>query len=374
VIYLDHNAGSPLRPEALAAMEAALRVPGNPSSVHAAGRAARDLLDGAREKVARALSCRASEIVFTSGATEAATLAVRGTLSRSARKGLVITAVEHPCIQELAHEFHATVIPVDRRGVPDLAALRAAVGPETALVAAMWANNETGVLQPVREIADLAHRAGALYLCDAAQAIGKLDVDLARFPADFLTSSAFKFGGPRGMGLLFVRAGTALAPVLAGHQERGRRAGTEDVPGACGLAAALEAAVGRREADVARFATLRDRLEAGLLAAMPGAAVNGAGADRLPHTLSIRLPGVDAEALLMALDLAGICASAGSACTSGSTVPSGVLTAMGLTPAEARSTLRLSVGWSSSETDVAAALEKIPVLAAQVKAAIPTPG
>ena len=376
--YLDHNAITPMRPEAKAAVTAALDVFGNPASVHAAGRAARDLLDHARAQVATALGARLPEIVFTSGATEAAALAIRGVLGAApaGREDLVVTSVEHPCVLGLAESLRAggrnvTVLPVDGRGVPDLAAAAEAVTPRTALVCAMVANNETGVLLPVRELAALARDRGALFFTDAVQAVGKVELDVRTLGADLLALTGQKFGGPRGAGALWVKSGLRLAPLLGGTQERGRRAGTENLPGIAGLGAAIEAATARREVEQRRVGALRDRLEAGLLAAVPGTRVNGSGAPRLPGTLSVTLPATDAEALLIALDLEGICASAGSACHSGSTNPSSVLRAMGLSVAEARSTLRLSLGWSSDDGDVDAALEAIPRLAARVQAEIP---
>ena len=376
--YLDHNAITPLRPEAAEAVRAALGVFGNPSSLHAAGRAARDLLDAARARVAVSLGVRPAEVVFTSGATESAALAVRGALGAAppGRREVVLTAVEHPCVGDLARALAAggtpvSVVPVDRLGLPDPDAFRAAVTERTAIACAMLANNETGVVLPVRELASAARGKGALFFCDAVQAVGKVEVDAAALGADLLALSGQKLGGPRGAGALLVRPGVALAPVLGGHQERGRRGGTENLPGLAGLGAAVEAASARRAAESLRIAALRDRLEAGLLDRVPGARVNGAGAPRLPTTSSITFPGVDGEALLMALDLEGICASAGSACTSGSARPSHVLQAMGLAPGEARATLRLSLGWCSTGDDVDRALEVIPPLVRRVRAAIP---
>ncbi len=378
--YLDHNAITPVRPEAEAAVMAALRAFGNPSSVHAAGREARAILDDARARVAAALRVHPRDLVFTSGATESATLAVRGALGAApaGRGGLVVTAVEHPCILDLAHELArggtpVTVVPVDARGVVDLDALGRAVGPGTALVACMRANNETGVLQPAAEAADLAHAAGALFLCDAVQAVGKIPLEVPALRADLLLLTGQKFGGPRGTGALWIAPGVRLAPVSGGHQERGRRAGTENLPGIAGMGAALEAAVGALPAEGERQRRLRDRMEAGLLAAVPGARVNGAGAGRLPGTISVTFPGSDGEAMLMALDLEGICASAGAACTSGSTTPSHVLSAMGLTVDEARATLRLSLGWTSTDADVDHLLRVLPDVVRRVRAALAAP-
>ncbi len=381
VIYLDHNAITPMRPEAKAAVVAALEIFGNPASVHAAGRAAREVLDRARTKVAAAMGALPAEIVFTSGATESAALAIRGVLgaARAGRDELVVTAVEHPCVLALAEALRAegqkvTVLPVDRRGIPDPEAALAAVTTRTVLVCAMMANNETGVILPVRELAALARDRGALFFTDAVQAVGKIEVDVRTLGAELLALTGQKFGGPRGAGALWVHSGLRLAPLLGGTQERGRRAGTENLSGVAGLGAAIEAAVEHRDEEQRRIGALRDRLEAGILEACPGAVVNGARAPRLPGTLSVTLPGTDAEALLIALDLEGICASAGSACHSGSARPSPVLQAMGLTIAEARATLRLSLGWTSSSADVERALEAIPRLARQVRAAIPATG
>jgi cysteine desulfurase len=377
VTYLDHNAITPMRPEAIGAVRDALEVYGNPSSVHAAGRAARDLLDGSRVRVAAALGARPGEVVFTSGATESAALAIRGALraAPAGRRELVLTAVEHPCVRDLAAALAAegtpvTVVPVDRRGLPDPEAFGAAVTERTAVACAMLANNETGVMLPVPALAEAARSRGALFFCDAVQAVGKVDVQVGPLGADLLALSGQKFGGPRGAGALWVREGVRLAPVLGGHQERNRRAGTENLPGIAGLGAAIEAACSRRPVEAARVAALRDRLEAGVAARLPGARVNGAGAPRLPTTLSVTFPGADGEALLMALDLEGICASAGAACTSGSTRPSHVLSAMGLGVDEARATLRLSLGWSSSDEDVERTLELLPPLVRRVMEAV----
>ncbi|MGA8893459.1 MAG: cysteine desulfurase family protein, partial [Anaeromyxobacteraceae bacterium] len=317
---------------------------------------------------------------FTSGATESATLAIRGALAAApeGKVGLVVTAVEHPCVLDLAREMSrhgvpVQVAPVDGDGVVDLEALQAAVSPETALVCCMLANNETGVIQPIAEAARIAHAAGALLLCDAVQAAGKIPLDLPACGADLALVTGQKFGGPRGVGALWIAPGVRLSPIAGGHQERGRRAGTENLPGIAGMGAALAEAVATLDGELPRLRGLRDRLEAGLLAAVPGARVNGRGADRLPNTLSITFPGADGEALLIALDLEGICASAGAACTSGSTTPSHVLSAMGLSVDEARATLRLSLGWTSTDADVDHALRVMPGLVARVRQALASP-
>jgi cysteine desulfurase len=374
MIYLDHNAITPVRPEARAAVAAALDVFGNPSSVHRAGRDARDLLDRARGQVAEALSASPKDVVFTSGATEGAALAIRGALAAASggRRRLVVTAVEHPCVLSLARALEKagtplTVVPVDRRGLVDPAAFGAALGPDVALAAAMRANNETGVLLPVPELAALARGAGALFLCDAVQAVGKIELDVRTLGADLVLLTAQKLGGPRGAGALWISPGLPLAPLFGGEQERGRRAGTENLPGIAGLGAAIAAAASRRAEEAERIGALRDRLESGLLSAVPRARVNGAGAPRLPGTCSIRFDGCDAETLLMAMDLDGVCASAGSACHSGSTNPSGVLLAMGLSEVEARSTIRFSLGWTTTADEVEAALRIVPPLVERVR-------
>jgi cysteine desulfurase len=378
MIYLDHNAITPMRPEAISAVERALRVFGNPSSVHAAGRAARDVLDQARADVAAALGAKPSEIVFTSGATESAAMAIRGMLGAApaGRRRLVVTSIEHPCVLSLARALEKegtplTVVPVDHRGTVDPDGFRAAMGPDVALACAMRANNETGVVLPVRELALAARQVGAPFFCDAVQAAGKMPLDVRELGADLVAITAQKFGGPRGAGVLWIAPGLRLATLLGGEQERGRRGGTENLPGVAGLAAALTAAVRERPALEERLAALRDRLERGLLEAVPGARVNSAGAPRLPNTASITFAGADAEALLMALDLEGVCASAGAACHSGSTRPSGVLLALGLTEAEARSTLRFSLGWSTTAEEVEEALWRIPPIVKRVREAIP---
>lgn len=377
MIYLDHNAITPVRPEAKEAVRLALDVFGNPSSVHRAGRDARDVLDLARDRTAAALGARPQDVVFTSGATESAALAIRGVLGASApgRRRLVVTAVEHPCVLSLARALEregtpVTVVRVDGRGRIDPAEFRAAMGPDVALACAMRANNETGVLLPVPELAAAARAARAPFLCDAVQAVGKIEVDVRTLGADLVLATGQKLGGPRGAGVLWIAPGLRLAPLTGGEQERGRRAGTENLPGVAGLGGAIEAAVARRAEEAERIGLLRDRLEAGLLRSVPRTRVNGAGAPRLPGTSSLVFEGCDAEALLIAMDLEGICASAGSACHSGSTRPSGVLVAMGLSDADARATIRFSLGWSSTDADVDGALAIVPGLVARVRGAI----
>lgn len=341
--YLDHNATSPIRPAVLDAMVEALRAGGNPSSVHRAGRAARARLDAARRQVAALVGALPSEIVFTSGGTEANTMALAGT----GRKRVLVSAVEHESVLKAVPE--AEIVPVDRNGVIDLAALeRILAGSEPALVSVMFANNETGVLQPVAEAVRLARAAGALVHCDAVQGAGKAPVDLHGLGVDYLSLSAHKLGGPTGVGALAVRAGAPFAPDRkGGGQEANRRAGTENVAGIVGFGVAAEAA-----RDGLDTVSLRDRIEAGLLAVAPSARIHGAAVTRLVNTTCVSMPGVKAETQVMALDLAGICVSAGAACSSGKVNRSAVLAAMGVEPAEAETAIRISCGWNTVSEDI----------------------
>ncbi len=349
--YLDYNATAPVRPEAAAAVAAALAVGGNPSSVHGPGRAARRLIEDARDQVAALAGAAPSEVVFTSGGSEANALALAG--SGAAR--LLVSAVEHDSVR--LNAAGAATVPVDRHGVVDLAALERLLdaadgGP--CLVSLMLANNETGVIQPVAAAAALARRHGALIHCDAVQAAGKLVLDLAALDVDLLTLSAHKLGGPAGSGALILRAGRDVAPLLrGGGQERGRRAGTENLPGIAGFGAAAAAArrdLAAGEAD--RMRALRDRLERMVCALAPRAVIHGTGALRLPNTSCIGLPGLPAETQVMTLDLAQVAVSSGAACSSGKLRASHVLDAMGLPPEAAGSAIRVSLGWASTEDDV----------------------
>lgn len=344
LVYLDHNATSPLRPEARAAMIEAMAVGGNPSSVHRAGRAARALVDKARRQVAALVGARPGDVVFTSGGTEANNLA----LGCHASGRVLVSAVEHDSV--LKARPAGGVIPVDRDGVVDLAALerQLAEAPTPALVSVMFANNETGVRQPVAEVVRLAHAAGALVHCDAVQGAGKVALDFAALGVDYLSLSAHKLGGPTGVGALIVRPGAPFASDRhGGGQESWRRAGTENVLGIAGFGAAAAAAAAGL--DVAR---LRDRLEQALLAIAPQARIHGAGSPRLGNTCCLSMPGVKAETQVMALDLAGVCVSAGAACSSGKVGRSAVLAAMAVPAAVADTAIRISLGWNSSETDI----------------------
>ncbi|HEU4398743.1 MAG TPA: cysteine desulfurase family protein [Actinomycetota bacterium] len=371
--YLDYAASAPLRAEALAAMLPLLQRPtANPSSQHGPGRAARAAVETAREQVAALVGAAPGEVVFTSGGTEADNLAVKGTvLARpEGATQLVCSAVEHHAVLDAAAWAEAdagarvTLAPVDPAGRVDLERLAGLLEPgRTALVAVMAANNEVGTGQPVAAAAGLAHAAGAVLLCDAVQAAGLPGVDVGRDGIDLLALAAHKLGGPTGVGALVVRAGATLRPLLhGGGQERGLRSGTLPAAAIAGFGAAAAAALAEREASGfgAALAALRDRLLAGLRALEPGLAVNGGpdgpSAGGLPGLLSVRFPGRRAEDLLLLLDRQGVACSAGSACASGAVTPSHVLLAMGRDPAEARETLRFSLGHASTEADVDAAV------------------
>ncbi len=332
--YLDHNATSPLRPVALDAMVEALQVGGNQSSVHRAGRAARARLDKARKQVAGLVGALPSEVVFTSGGTEANNMALRGA------KCVLVSAIEHESVLKAVPD--AERIPVDGNGVIDLAVLERMLTDKPALVSVMFANNETGVIQPMAEVVRLARAAGALVHCDAVQAAGKVPVDLHGLGVDYLSLSAHKLGGPTGVGALIARSGAPFATDrLGGGQESWRRAGTENVAGIAGFGAAAEAS--RDGLDQ----VLRDRLEASL----PGR-IHGAGAPRLPNTSCLSMPGVKAETQVLALDLSGVAVSAGSACSSGKVSRSAVLAAMGVDIAEAETAIRISCGWNTVFEDI----------------------
>jgi cysteine desulfurase len=342
--YLDHNATSPLRPVALDAMVEALKAGGNPSSVHRAGRAARARIDAARRQVAALVGAMSSEIVFTSGGTEANNLAITGTGCMR----VLVSAVEHDSVLKVAPD--AEIIPVDGEGVIDLATLERMLASSKAptLVSVMFANNETGVLQPIAEVVRLARVTGALVHCDAVQAAGKVAVDLHGLGVDYLSLSAHKFGGPTGIGALVVRGNAPFVPDRrGGGQESNRRAGTENVVGIVGFGAAAEAARDGLAVD-----ELRERLETALRAIAPDARVLGAGAKRLGNTTCISMPDVKAETQVMAFDLAGVCVSAGAACSSGKVTRSAVLTAMGVNPAVADTAVRISLGWNTEAEDI----------------------
>jgi len=362
-VYLDYNATAPVRPEVASVMAEALATVGNPSSVHGFGRAARAQLETARERVAALVGARPAQVVFTSGGTEANNLALAG----AGRGRVLVSGIEHDSVLKATA---AETIPVDRHGVVDLAALDRLLvtRPEPASVAVMLANNETGVLQPVVEAARIAHDRGALLHCDAVQAAGKIAVDFKALGVDLMTVSAHKLGGPAGVGALIVADHVHLsAQQRGGGQERGRRAGTENLAGIVGFGVAAEIAAGELGA-MARLADLRDDLERLALAAVPGALLFGRDAPRLANTSCLALPGVSSEVQVMALDLAGVAVSAGSACSSGKVQASHVLRAMGADAATAGSAIRISLGWGSTAEDVGRFLEAWCALAARSRA------
>ena len=345
--YLDYNATAPLRAGARAAMVEVLDVVGNPSSVHGPGRAARKILETARTQVSALACADPADLVFTSGATEANALALRG-----ASRRLIASAVEHPSVLENA--AGATIVQVDENGVVDLANLEFVLDGDDrpALISVMAANNETGAIQPVAAVADLARRHGTWLHVDAVQLAGKGDLQDVWACADLLSLSAHKIGGPSGVGALLTKPGVELKSLVAGGgQERGRRSGTENLIGIAGFGAAAEAAT-RDLADMDRIADLRDRLESGVRSLDQAAQIYGAAARRLPNTSCIGLPGMPAETQVMNLDLAGVAVSAGAACSSGKVRASHVLSAMGLDQHAASSAIRVSLGWDSTEKDV----------------------
>jgi cysteine desulfurase len=380
-IYLDHNATTPLRPEVLEAMCAALRdLPGNPSSTHAEGAAARAALEQARAQVAAAIGAAPGTILFTSGATESNNTALAGCLraaEAAGRREIVTSCVEHPSVSEPLSAleqrgWRVQRLAVHRDGLLDPDLFAAALGAHTALAAILWANNETGVVQPAGKLVEIARARGVPIHLDATQCIGKLPVDVQALGVDSLAASGHKQNGPKGVGLLYVRPGAAFEPLLrGGPQERRRRGGTENLAGIVGLGVACELA--RREGSerAARAAALRDRLWEGIAAKIPGAQRNGSTQAMLPNTLNVRLPGVAGDVLLEALDLEGVAVSAGAACHSGSVEPSRILLAMGLSEQEARSSLRFSVGHGVDEAQIERVLTLLPDLVARVRAAAP---
>jgi cysteine desulfurase len=348
-VYMDHNATAPIRPAAAAAMGEALSISGNPSSVHGYGRAARRVMEDARERIAATIGADVRGIVFTSGATEANNLALQG----AGRSRLLVSAIEHDSVRSVSQA--AELVPVHGSGEVDLAALETMLGADRrpALVSLMLANNETGVVQPVAAAVETAHRHGALLHCDAVQALGRLPLDVSSLGADLVSLSAHKIGGPSGVGALYLHDGVALKPlIVGGGQERGRRAGTENLPGIVGFAAAAQLAAAEQPAEAERLGALRDRLEARIRADRPEAVLFGIETRRLPNTCCVALPGVAAERQVIALDLAGVAVSAGAACSSGKVRASAVLSAMGVAADLAGSAIRVSLGWQTKAEDI----------------------
>lgn len=375
--YFDHAATTPVRAEVLEAM-----LPffgprfGNPSSTHRWGREARAALDEARERAAKCIGANTDELVFTSGGTEADNLAVLGgwrVLAKSGRRGVVCTPIEHKAVLAAVHQAAAEgaeerLLRVNGDGVVDLDAAKQIITNDTALVSVMWVNNETGAIQPVLELCSMAKTAGAVFHTDGVQAFGKVFIDARTQPFDLLSISGHKLGAPKGVGAMFVRRGTPLAPLFfGGSQDRGRRPGTENVAMAVGLAVAMELTLAEHEREAARIRALRDRLEAAIAERIPDAVIHARGAERAPHIVALSIPGTDSESMLMALDLKGIACSGGSACQSGSVGASHVLSAMGVAPELVAAQLRLSLGTLTTDEGVAAVVELLPKLAAKAR-------
>ena len=369
-IYLDHAATTPTDPAVVQAMLPYFtEVYGNPSSVHAFGRESRRSVEAARRQVASAIGAKPSEIYFTNGGTESDNWALKGTAFALQGKGrhIITTAVEHHALlhtcQWLEKQgFAVTYLPVDALGRVNPDDVSSAIRPDTILISVMMANNEVGTLEPVAEIGKIAKSHGILFHTDAVQAIGAVPVQVEDLHADMLSLSGHKFYGPKGIGVMYLRTGVQVDHLLhGGAQERGQRAGTENLPAIVGLGEAIRLCQ-QRMGDNERIAALRDQLQAGILAALPDARVNGDPAHRLPGNLNVCFPDVDGEALLLRLDLAGVGASGGSACTSGSVDPSHVLLAMGLDRDHARSSIRFSLGRDNTEEEIRAVLAILPAI------------
>jgi cysteine desulfurase len=376
-IYFDHNATTPVDP---AVAEVIARVMteefGNASSVHHFGQRAKAVLDDARSAVAALINAEPSEIVFTSGGTESDNFALRGVaeaLEPTGRRHLIASSIEHEAVlvtlRALARRgWRVTLLPVGASGIVDPAALADALTDETAIVSVMHANNEIGTIQPIAELAALAHGRGALFHTDAVQSIGKIPVDVRALSVDLLSLSAHKFNGPKGAGALWIKRGARVTAILTGGKhERNRRAGTENVPAIAGLGVAARLAAKKAVADAARTAALRNRLEEAILAKVPGTAINGNREPRVPNTTNISFEAVEAESLLIALDLEGVAVSTGSACSSGTLEPSHVLRAMGLPSPRTQNSIRLSLGAGNTEAEVDFVVAKLPAIVEKLR-------
>lgn len=375
--YFDSNATTSVAPEVLKAMLPYLTEKwGNPSSPYSLGKTLVEPIEAAREAVASLIGADSTEVIFTSCGTESINTAITSSLyTQPGKRHIVTTAVEHSatknCCEALAKRgYDVTVLPVNADGSIEMETYERALRPDTAVVSIMWANNETGVLFPIPEFAARARARGILFHTDAVQVPGKLEIDVEALNVDFLSLSAHKLHGPKGIGMLYVRKGTRFQPlVIGGHQEEGNRGGTENVPYMMAFGRAAELAHAVKPAARAALATLRDRLEDAILAEIPGVTRNGAKEPRLPNTTSLAFAGVEAEALLLLLDQLGICASSGSACTTGSVAPSHVLTAMGLSAPEARSTVRFSLDYESTQQDIDYLLAHLARLVSELRSA-----
>jgi cysteine desulfurase len=368
--YFDHNATTPPSPAVIEAMVRALADEfGNASSVHHFGQRAKAVVDEARSAVAALIGAEPAELVFTSGGTESDNLALRGAaeaLEPTGRRHIITSSIEHEAVLNtikalVKRGWTSTLLPVGATGIVAPASLAAAMTRETAIVSVMHANNEIGTIQPIADLAAIAHEHGALFHTDAVQTVAKIPVDVKALGVDLLSLSAHKFNGPKGAGALWIRRSTRLVPTMTGGKhERNRRGGTENVPGIAGMGVAARLGREKLPADAVRLAALRDRLERGILDRVPGTAVNGALTPRVPNTTNVSFDGVEAESLLIALDLEGFAVSTGSACSSGTLEPSHVLRAMGLPSHRTQNSIRFSLGAGNDETQVDALLTKLP--------------
>jgi cysteine desulfurase len=379
-VYLDNNATTPVAPEVFEAMRAHyLEDYGNASSIHWYGQRARAAVETAREHVARLINARPSEIVFTSGGTESDNAAIVGIVeaARSQTKHVITTAIEHPAVLHTAKALEkrgvsVTFVRVGSDGIVDPSDVERAIRPETVLITIMHANNELGTIQPLEEIGRIARERDIYFHTDAVQSVGKLPVDVEKFGLDLLSLSAHKLHGPKGVGALYVRKGTILRPLLhGGHSERDRRPGTENVPGIVGLGKSAEFALGHLAEEAKRVAELRDRLEEGILRGVPLMTVNGDRQQRLPTTTNLSFAYIEGEGFVIAMDLRGVACSTGAACSSGSVEPSHVLSAIGKTPEQARSSIRFSLGRFTTPEDIETALEIIPAVAERLRSVSP---
>jgi cysteine desulfurase len=379
-VYFDHNATTPVRPEVLEAMLPFYRETfGNPSSVHHFGREAHRHLEAGRSQVAAAIHAKPEEIVFTGGGTEADNLAIQGVVAANAKKGkhIVTSRIEHHAVlrscQFLEKQgYPVTYLPVGKDGRVSLEEVAKAIRPETVLITVMAANNETGVLQPIREIGGLARERGILFHTDAVQALGKIPISVENLPADLISLSAHKIYGPKGVGALYIRKGTRVQPLLhGGHHEHGKRAGTENVAGIVGFGKACEFAVSELAEESARLALLRNRLCSDIGEKIESVFLNGHPAERLPNTLNLSFAYVEGEAIVLGLDMKGVAVATGSACTSGTLEPSHVLTAMGVEAALAQGSIRFSLGRDNTLEDVATAVPALAEVVARLRAMSP---
>ena len=378
-IYFDHNATTPVEPSVAEAMSSALITTfGNPSSVHHFGQQAKKIIDEARSAVAELLVARPSEIVFTSGGTESDNLAIRGIADLAAttngRRHLITSAIEHDAVLKTINTlakrdgWRCTILPANKEGLVSAKHLADVIDNETSIVSVMHANNEIGTIQPIRELAAIAHDRGALFHTDSVQAAGKIPIDVKSLNIDLLSISAHKFNGPKGIGALWSKRGIRLNPILTGGgHERHRRAGTENVPALAGFAVAAKLAMKKFETGDSTIRILRDRLEISIIETVPGAAINGNLDLRVPNTTNISFEGVEAESLLIALDLEGVSVSTGSACSSGTLEPSHVLRAMGLSASRGQSSIRFSLGLDNNEAEVDQVVKILPTLVSRLR-------